>query len=354
MSSDELSIYHENQLNIINVFKVFWAKKIIIISSMIFGIILALIIINNSKQWWESSAEITHPQYSNYSGFINYADKINIDKAVVENLNRITNINNNYTSFINLLSSKSNKLAFLQKNKIILDYLNENNIDSEDKITKKLNTLSDDIIVKKKSLILNEHSYTIVVQADDLDNSYSLLNDYIDFTTKIYNDAVSLSLIKYKETELINLQQQLRYNISYTKNIQKVKIQNTQLALNIAEKAGINEPLSNYYEKGSTFNVALGSKALKAENKAIASITDLSVLNGSITQLNSKIKYLENIDGPVLNGNSFFSFIQTAYKNPDHISTSNKVIVLVFALLFICIGMVISLALNIFSTRKTV
>ncbi|WP_419239786.1 Wzz/FepE/Etk N-terminal domain-containing protein [Photobacterium leiognathi] len=351
MSSNELSIYQDNQINLINILKALWARKLIIISSVIIGVILAFTISVYSSQWWESSAEITKPKYSNYANFIIKVDQLTTGSNHPESLKSITNIDRNYNSFIDTLTSKTNKLSFLKENKIIKKYFIRDGIETDLQKEKALNLWAEKIIVKKESLILNKDSYNISVQANTLDNSFELLHGYIKFTKEKYNKEVLSSLEKFKETELLSLKKQLDYNTAYTLDIKKIKEQKTQLALNIAEKSEIESPLNNYFEKGSSFNIALGAKALRAEKNVITSIEDLGVLNNKITLLESQLNYLNSVSLSNLEDNSFFSYIQTEHKNPNKISPSKKIFIIVFALLFSCLGIVIALVTEIFSKK---
>ncbi|NVH47127.1 Wzz/FepE/Etk N-terminal domain-containing protein [Photobacterium damselae] len=351
MSSDEQSIYQDNQLNLLNIFRVLWTRKLIIIISTIIGIVLAFIVSIYSTQWWESSAEITKPQYSDYAVFISSADQLTTGSNPPESLKSITNIEKNYNSFIDILTSKTNKIDFLQQSNIIKNYLIRDGVKTDIQKDKALDLWAEKIFVKKESLILNKNSYIVTAQANTLNDSFEILNNYIKFTKNKYNLDVLLSLEKFKKTELLNLKKQLDYNIAYTLDIKNLKEKKAQLALNIAEDSGIESPLNNYFEKGSSFNIALGAKALRAEKNVITSLKDLAILNDKITLLSSQLNYLNSVKLSNLENNAFFSYIQTEHKNPNKIAPSKKAFILVFALLFACIGIVVSLVIEMFNKK---
>ncbi len=73
-----------------------------------------------------------------------------------------------------------------------------------------------------------------------------------------------------------------------------IEVQRAQYALDIAKAANVKQPIQSYNDK-EIFSIDMGSQALEAKVKALASIKDLSIIDPRLQQVSANLEMLSKI-----------------------------------------------------------
>lgn len=343
----------DDEIDLRELFAALWQGKWVIVACTFICTALAIAYALMAKEQWSSTAKIAQPQVSDYTEYQNQVvqfqpifDVYQGDGTVLVSraLDSLKDAGNLYDLFIDEFNSSSNKKAFLetsaafQKEKDLLD-----NLEDEDALRKLYNDWYKFLSIKPEDAKRVDGPYVITVSAETSQQSFDMLNHYIDFIdTKVHQKALSnlAATISSKKNELV------QQSIMLTKQAQQrllVEKERSEYALTIAEAAGVTKPLQNFGEK-ELFVINLGSDAIKAKVEALSKVKNLSVIEPRLEQLSSKLEQIEQLK---IDNNVKFS----AYRyldQPEKKVSRDKPKRLLITILGFIIGLLLSAMVMIF------
>ncbi|MFA0415526.1 LPS O-antigen chain length determinant protein WzzB [Vibrio renipiscarius] len=306
---------NHDEIDLRELFIALWRGKLIIIATTVVFAFAAVLYALNSQEWWSSQAKVAQAQMQDISA---YQQQVKQFQPVFDGseLNKLIDTNILFQQFIDAFDSNDNKQAFLEVSEDFLAVKNQYNADKpEGGSDRPLYAEWFKKITATATLKSALSPQSLKLQATNQQNSYAMLNDYIDvIKKKTHNDAFNNleAMIAAKQNELI---QKKRILTSQAKNRLQVEIERAQYALKIAEAAGVTQPIQTYNNQ-EIFAIDFGSKALAAKVIALKSMENFSVIEPGLQQINAKLdmlntlkinrdvqfqtfRFLENVEEPI-------------------------------------------------------
>ncbi|MGF1901244.1 LPS O-antigen chain length determinant protein WzzB [Aliivibrio sifiae] len=322
------SSFQNDEIDLKELFIALWKGKITIILCTLVFAIGAVLYALTAQEWWSSKAKVMIPQIHDFSEYRDQVkqyqpifDIYQDDGTVLvsEELDSLVDNEILFQNFISAYNSSNNKKKFLDGSVEFQSFKAQLNADTDtDKIeaTRQLYSawfqkISATAIDKKS----DTSPYTISLQATTKESSYTLLNEYISSVkTVVFNDALNnlQAMVNGKRNEL---RQQKTILEAQAKNRLIVEIERSQYGAEIAKAAQVNKPIQNM-GNNELFAIGLGAQALDAKIKALKSVTNLSVIEPRLQQIDAKLemlksmkidrnikfqtfRYLENVEQPI-------------------------------------------------------
>ncbi|WEM41552.1 Wzz/FepE/Etk N-terminal domain-containing protein [Photobacterium sp. DA100] len=299
-SKKEHSLYKE--IDFLLILKTLWHEKITVLVVTGLFAVAAVLYVNTVEETWTSKAKVLPPLLYDYADLQKQTAKLLPAFETAENAAN-TRFENPFTAlleskellknFIYEFNSLDNKKEFLSNNETFKKYVNEHNNSSSS--TKELQTWSNKFSAAQER---NEKNvYNLAFESFDSTTSTDLLNKYIEFTNK--------KVIQKTELNIDSLISQKRAELDYSIKLLQTQIQSkletekkrTQLALQVAEAAGINTPINTIAQQNDEiFSIHIGSKALSEKYKILSKLDldDLNIFEPRIKEYTAKITMLDN------------------------------------------------------------
>lgn len=300
------NFYEQNdEIDLKELFIALWQGKLIIILTTLVFTIGAITYALTAQEWWSSSAKIAVPQVQDFTQYQSQVkqyqpvfDVYQEDGTILVN-NRLDGLvvpQQLFQSFIMAFESNKNKRNFLDSNAVFQDFKNKLDADADadaDEATRRLYNEWFSKLTASHADKSNQNIMELKVQATTKLDSYNLLQNYIAYISDIVQrDALQNlnAIINTKKNEL--LQQKNALSLQAKQNLE-VEIQRAEYALQIAKAAKVNTPVQNLGDK-EIFSINLGSAAIEAKINALKTISNLSVIEPRLQQIDSKLTLINN------------------------------------------------------------
>jgi len=375
MSNSELSnrvndvnLPHDDEIDLKELFIALWKGKLTIIACTVVCAVIAVVYALNAKQVWTTEALITTPQVSD---FANYQRMVSDFQPVFDVYqesgsilvsNKLEYLYSSKTLFgiyIQQFELRANKKAYIAQNAEFqreLSVVNTETQDStEEEIRDKEAKLYSEWYAKLtatpvKSSGQEVDQYALQGQLSTGNDSYEFLNDYINFVAeKARAIAVAnvSSVVASKRSEIV--QQKALFTDQAKGRLFNERAQ-AQYALEIATAAGIDKPQQNLNNE-DLFVINIGANALAAKVKVLDNLTELSIIEPKLHQLNAKFDLLKNLTiSPDVEFKTF-QFIESPEKPISRTSPKRSLIAILGVLLGGMLGTVIVLIRYAFAKK---
>nr|WP_216835655.1 Wzz/FepE/Etk N-terminal domain-containing protein [Vibrio aestuarianus] len=296
------SFYEQNdEIDLKELFIALWQGKLIIILTTLVFTIGAITYALTAQEWWSSSAKIAVLQVQD---FTEYQSQVKQYQPVFDVYQEDgTMLVNNYLddlvmpqplfqSFVMAFESNKNKRDFLDSNAVFQNFKNKLDADADEATRRLYNEWFSKLTTSQPDKS-NKNIMELEVQATTKLDSYNMLQSYITYISGIVQRDALLNLkaaIISKKNEL--LQQKNALSLQAKQNLE-VEIQRAEYALQIAKAAKVNTPVQNLGEK-EIFSINLGSAAIEAKINALKTISNLSVIEPRLQQIDSKLTLINN------------------------------------------------------------
>lgn len=298
------SFYEQNdEIDLKELFIALWQGKLIIILTILVFTIGAITYALTAQEWWSSSAKIAVPQVQDFTQYQSQVkqyqpvfDVYQEDGTILVSgyLDGLVMPQQLFQSFTMAFESNKNKRNFLDSNAVFQNFKNKLNADADaDEATRRLYNEWFSKLTASQPDKNNNNIMELKVQATTKRDSYNLLQNYIAYISDIVRrDALRNlnAIINTKNNEL--LQQKAALSLQAKQKL-KVEIQRAEYALQIATAAKVDTPVQNLGEK-EIFSINLGSAAIKAKINALKTISNLSVIEPRLQQIDSKLTLINN------------------------------------------------------------
>lgn len=324
------SSFQNDEIDLKELFIALWKGKITIILCTLVFAIGAVLYAFTAQEWWSSKAKVMIPQVHDFSEYQEQVkqyqpifDIYQDDGTVLvsEELDSLVDNEILFQNFISAYNSSNNKKKFLDGSVEFQSFKAQLNTDTDTDTDKREATrqLYSEWFQKISAVAVDKKSdispYTISLQATTKESSYTLLNEYITLVKGVvFDDALNnlQAIVNGKRNEL---RQQKIILETQAKNRLIVEIERSQYGAEIAKAAQVNKPIQNM-GNNELFAIGLGSQALDAKIKALKSVTNLSVIEPRLQQIDAKLemlksmkidrnikfqtfRYLENVEQPI-------------------------------------------------------
>lgn len=342
-----------DEIDLIQLFRILWQEKLLIALFTLLFAVAGVTYALTAQEWWTAKAKAIQPQITDFAklqqeissfqpAFDSGLQQTEDGTLQVKNqLNDVIDAEVLFKNFINSFNSLANKKAFLIGNKDFQQFLSENKISSADDTDRALESWFEKISAKQASK-QEEDIFVISLQATSSNNSFKMLNQYINFVSaKVYKDTMNnvQALISAKENEL---NQQLKVLQSQATSFLKVEKERTEYALNIASAADVQRPVQSL-GNNEIFAINLGAKALAAKINALDTVKNLSVVEPRIQEVEARLALIQ---GTELNKNIHFKtyrFLENVEKPVTKDKPKRALIVIIATLLGGMLGIAIAL-----------
>ncbi len=322
------SSFQNDEIDLKELFIALWKGKITIILCTLVFAIGAVLYAFTAQEWWSSKAKVMIPQVHDFSEYQEQVkqyqpifDIYQDDGTVLvsEELDSLVDNEILFQNFISAYNSSNNKKKFLDGSVEFQSFKAQLNTDTDTDKREATRQLYSEWFQKISAVAVDKKSdispYTISLQATTKESSYTLLNEYITLVKGVvFDDALNnlQAIVNGKRNEL---RQQKIILETQAKNRLIVEIERSQYGAEIAKAAQVNKPIQNM-GNNELFAIGLGSQALDAKIKALKSVTNLSVIEPRLQQIDAKLemlksmkidrnikfqtfRYLENVEQPI-------------------------------------------------------
>ncbi|GGN38650.1 MULTISPECIES: Wzz/FepE/Etk N-terminal domain-containing protein [Marinomonas] len=375
MSKSELSnrvnaenLSYDDEIDLKELFIALWKGKLTIIACTLVCAVMAVVYALNAKQVWTTEALITSPQvndFANYqrmvSDFQPVFDVYQDDGTVLvsERLDDIILPDTLFSIYIQQFESRANKKAFIAENAEFQRELSEVKANTQDSTEEEIRDREAELYSEwyaklaatpVKSSGQEVEQYTLHGQLSTGNDSYEFLNGYINFVAeKARAIAVAnvSSIVASKRSEI--MQQQTLFTEQARGRLLNERAQ-AKYALEIATAAGLDAPQQNLNSQ-DLFAINIGANALAAKVKVLDNLTELSIIEPKLHQLNAKFDLLSALAiDPNLAFNTF-QFIEAPEKPISRTSPKRPLIAVLGVLLGGMLGTAIVLIRYAFAKK---
>ena len=328
---------YDNELDVVEVIKIFWDKKIIIILTIFISVLIGFVYESQKTSYFESSIEINASKYSEFVKLLHFQN----------NLIQINASDNPYKmQYIdkagNNLTYLRNEMHLLDANKILIKFADE--IKDYDEV---ITALAKNNYVKGEISNLSNYNrqrklydYARSFTLDEGEHQYLLKFSWHDSqeSREILNQVIELSLKNLQETVFYELEQlvNIKKNSSINKDLNRIEFLIEQRT--IAQKLDIKyNVLSNSSENGAYY--FRGYEAINEEINLIKSRKHVDLIN-----IQDELRAIKN------------SEIDWVDFNPFLINTSSnknlRKTLIISIIIGAAIGCFYALILNLFRSQK--
>lgn len=307
----------DDEIDLKELFLALWQGKWTIIITTLCFTVAAIVYALTAQQWWSAKAIVGQPQLQDIAsyqqvvkGYQSLFDVYQEDGTIIVSdvLDKLVDPELIFKRFIQEFNANGNKRRFMQTDPAFLALQQQMQVNDEpENLQAFYQNWFGRIQASATDKKVND-TFTLSFQSIDKNSSLILLNQYVQFINQIMNQQLNNTLHntlagKYRELKLQekNLLQQAKLRL-------RVELDRTQYALNIAQAAGIQQPVQNLGEQ-EIFAINIGSRALAAKIDALKSIKDLSIFEPRISILQTKISQF-NLDAlsatPKWSANAFY------------------------------------------------
>ncbi|EIJ71308.1 chain-length determining protein [Haemophilus parahaemolyticus] len=270
----EVSSQRNDEIDLIELFRVLWKKKVWIVLSAFVCTLVAGVYAFTAKEQWTSTAIIVAPRTTDLGTLLparaEYARIIGDGDFSAGKLS-----DSLYGQFKHFLLSNDLKRQFLEQSEWVKNYTKEMTEEQKRKYIEE--TVSKYLIIhevdpKKKDLTeLDKISLKIIFSAETPKDAQSVLTEYVSFVNQYILNQTNQEFklgFNLRLDELKFTKEQIEENLTEAK---KVQVENLTNALEIAKKAGItdfsrgNNNISDSKLADGTYLFMLGEKYLQTQ-----------------------------------------------------------------------------------------
>ncbi len=299
--------FQNDEIDLKELFIALWKGKITIVVCTLIFAIGAVLYALTAQEWWSSKAKVMTPQVHDFAEYQEQVkqyqpifDIYQDDGTVLvsEELDSLVDNEILFQNFISAYNSSNNKKKFLDGSAEFQSFKAQLDTDTDTDKKEATRQLYSQWFQKITAVAIDKKSnvspYSISLQATTKESSYTLLNEYItSVKAVVFNDALNnlQAIVNGKRNEL---RQQKTILETQAKNRLTVEIERSQYGLEIAKAAQVNKPIQNM-GNNELFAIGLGSQALSAKIKALRSVTNLSVIEPRLQQIDAKLDMLKSM-----------------------------------------------------------
>ena len=282
----EVSSQRNDEIDLIELFRVLWKKKVWIVLSAFVCTLVAGVYAFTAKEQWTSTAIIVAPRSTDLGNLLparaEYARIIGDGDFSAGKLS-----DSFYGQFKHFLLSNDLKRQFLEQSEWVKNYTKEMTEEQKRKYIEE--TVSKYLIVhevdpKKKDLTeLDKISLKIIFSAETPKDAQSVLTEYVSFVNQYILNQTNQEFklgFNLRLDELKFTKEQIEENLTEAK---KVQVENLTNALEIAKKAGVKD-LSRENNNISVPEYMLGNVRLNISDSKLADGTYLFMLGEKYLQ----------------------------------------------------------------------
>lgn len=282
----EVSSQRNDEIDLIELFRVLWKKKVWIVLSAFVCTLIAGIYAFTAKEQWTSTAVVVEPRSTDLSTLLparaEYARIIGDGDFSAGKLS-----DSLYGQFKHFLLSNDLKRQFLEQSEWVKNYTKEMTEEQKRKYIEE--TVSKYLIVhevdpKKKDLTeLDKIGLKLTFSAETPKDTQSVLTEYVSFVNKYILNQINQEFklgFNLRLDALKFTKEQIEENLTEAK---KVQVENLTNALDIAKKAGIKD-FSRGNNNISVPEYMLGDARLNISDSKLADGTYLFMLGEKYLQ----------------------------------------------------------------------
>lgn len=282
----EISSQRNDEIDLIELFRVLWKKKVWIVLSAFVCTLVAGVYAFTAKEQWTSTAIIVAPRSTDLGNLLparaEYARIIGDGDFSAGKLS-----DSFYGQFKHFLLSNDLKRQFLEQSEWVKNYTKDMTEEQKRKYIEE--TVSKYLIVhevdpKKKDLTeLDKISLKIIFSAETPKDAQSVLTEYVSFVNQYILNQTNQEFklgFNLRLDELKFTKEQIEENLTEAK---KVQVENLTNALEIAKKAGITD-FSRGNNNISVPEYMLGDARLNISDSKLADGTYLFMLGEKYLQ----------------------------------------------------------------------
>ena len=282
----EVSSQRNDEIDLIELFRVLWKKKLWIVLSAFVCTLIAGVYAFTAKEQWTSTAIVVAPRSTDLGSLLparaEYARIIGDGDFSAGKLS-----DSLYGQFKHFLLSNDLKRQFLEQSEWVKNYTKEMTEEQKRKYIEE--TVSKYLIVhevdpKKKDLTeLDKISLKIIFSAETPKDAQSVLTEYVSFVNQYILNQTNQEFklgFNLRLDELKFTKEQIEENLTEAK---KVQVENLTNALEIAKKAGITD-FSRGNNNISVPEYMLGNVRLNISDSKLADGTYLFMLGEKYLQ----------------------------------------------------------------------
>jgi chain length determinant protein (polysaccharide antigen chain regulator) len=341
--------FQDDEIDLKELVLALWSSKFLIAGVTIVCAVIAIAYALLAKQVWTTEAVVTSPQirdFSDYQQMVNdfqpvfdvYQDSGSV--LVSHKLDSFVLPETLFNIYIQQFESRANKKAYIStipefQRELGLLQSEEKNSDSDyqDRELRLYNDWYGKLVVSSiKSGSQDVNSYTLKGLLGSSVDSYEFLNGYIEFVAEKSRSIAIANLsstVASKRSEL--LQQQMMLTEQAKGRLLNEQAR-SQYALEIAAAAGIDKPQQNL-DGEELFAINIGANALAAKVKVLNNLTQLSIVEPRLHQLNSKLDLLNTLKVSSSVKFDTFQFIESPERPTSRTSPKRPLIAILGALL---------------------
>ena len=281
-----VSSQKQDEIDLIELFRALWAKKLWIVLSAFVCTMIAGVYAFTAKEQWTSTAIIVAPRTTDLGSLLpvraEYARLIGDTDFSTGSLS-----NTLYSQFKHFLLSNDLKRQFLEQSEWVKNYTKEMTEEQKRKYIEE--TVSKYLIVhevdpKKKDLTeLDKIGLKLTFSAETPKDAQSVLTEYVSFVNKYILNQINQEFklgFNLRLDALKFTKEQIEENLTEAK---KVQVENLTNALDIAKKAGIKD-FSRGNNNISIPEYMLGDARLNISDSKLADGTYLFMLGEKYLQ----------------------------------------------------------------------
>ena len=283
----EVSSQRNDEIDLIELFRVLWKKKVWIVLSAFVCTLVAGVYAFTAKEQWTSTAIVVAPRSTDLGSLLparaEYARIIGDGDFSAEKLS-----DSFYGQFKHFLLSNDLKRQFLEQSEWVKNYTKEMTEDQKRKYIEE--TVSKYLIVhevdpKKKDLTeLDKIGLKLTFSAETPKDAQLVLGQYVEFINQYLLNQTNQEFklgFNLRLDALKFAKEQIEESLTETKTVQ---VENLTNALNIAKKAGIKD-----FSRGNNNNISvpeymLGDARLNISDSKLADGTYLFMLGEKYLQ----------------------------------------------------------------------
>lgn len=283
----EVSSQRNDEIDLIELFRVLWKKKVWIVLSAFVCTLVAGVYAFTAKEQWTSTAIVVAPRSTDLGSLLparaEYARIIGDGDFSAEKLS-----DSLYGQFKHFLLSNDLKRQFLEQSEWVKNYTKEMTEDQKRKYIEE--TVSKYLIVhevdpKKKDLTeLDKIGLKLTFSAETPKDAQLVLGQYVEFINQYLLNQTNQEFklgFNLRLDALKFAKEQIEESLTETKTVQ---VENLTNALNIAKKAGIKD-----FSRGNNNNISvpeymLGDARLNISDSKLADGTYLFMLGEKYLQ----------------------------------------------------------------------
>ena len=242
-----------NEIDLIELIKVLWNKKLWILLCACFFTVIAGIYAFTAKEQWTSSSIVVPPKVANLGDYLSfrseYASILDIKDFSQDRVKETV-----FNDFKMALFSRSLKEAFFSQSKWFNTY-SAKNTNSEEAKQKLLSNLIDKnliVTIPDPKKDLNPIGVSVSFAAETPKEAQDVLLDYIQFVNQWVLAENKKDFLANINLELSGLEVQKNKIERDTETVRQIQLENLTTALDIAKSAGIKD-----YSKSLSGNVSV-------------------------------------------------------------------------------------------------